>query len=219
METLPLKIGLVDDHTLFRKGIATLIQMACARPVEIIFEAGNGQELSTQIVRGATPDIIIMDINMPDVNGFDSVLWLKERYPAVPVLVLTMMDKEAYIIRMLKLGVKGYLSKDVEPKELGEAINAVSNHSHYYTDFITGKLISSLQQYDEQGRSLVTLNERETEFLRLACSEYTYQEIAALMHLSPKTVDGYRKVLFEKLSVKNRVGLALYAVKHEIVSL
>lgn len=219
METLPLKIGLVDDHTLFRKGIAGLIQIACARPIEILFEAGNGLELSAEIDRGATPDIIIMDINMPDMNGFDSVLWLKEHCPSVPVLVLTMMDKEAYIIRMLKLGVKGYLSKDVEPKELGEAINAVSNHSHYYTDFITGKLINSLQQYDEQGRSVVTLNEREIEFLRLACSEYTYQEIAGLMHLSPKTVDGYRKQLFEKLSVKNRVGLALYAVKQEIVSL
>lgn len=219
METLPLRIGLVDDHTLFRKGIANLIQIACARPVEILFEAASGLELQAQIGRGPAPDVIIMDINMPDMNGFDSVLWLKENYPAIPVLVLTMMDKEAYIIKMLKLGVKGYLSKDVEPKELGEAINAVSNHSYYYTDFITGKLINSLQQYDEQGRTLVTLNDREIEFLRLACSEYTYQEIAALMYLSPKTVDGYRKALFEKLSVKNRVGLALYAVKHEIVNL
>lgn len=219
MEILPIRIGLVDDHTLFRKGIATLIQMACARPVEIVFEAGSGLELSTEIKRNVPPDIIIMDINMPDMNGFDSVRWLKEHYPAVPILVLTMMDKEAYIIRMLKLGVKGYLSKDVEPKELGEAINAVTDHGYYYTDFITGKLINSLQQYDEQGRSLVTLNEREIEFLRLACSEYTYQEIASFMHLSPKTVDGYRKALFEKLSVKNRVGLALYAVKQEIVNL
>jgi two-component system, NarL family, invasion response regulator UvrY len=214
-----LNIGLVDDHTLFRKGITSLIQMACTQPVQIIFEAGNGLELKELIGPATMPDLIIMDINMPDMNGFDSVLWLKETYPAVPVLVLTMMDKEEYIIKMLKLGIKGYLSKDVEPKELGEAIHAVSNKGYYYTDFITGKLISTLQQYDEHGRSLLPLNEREIEFLRLACSEYTYYEIAAIMHLSPKTVDGYRKALFEKLSVKNRVGLALYAVKHEIVKL
>ncbi|WP_118973833.1 response regulator transcription factor [Taibaiella koreensis] len=214
-----LHIGLVDDHTLFRKGIISLIEMACTQPVQILFEAANGLELQALIGSATAPDIIIMDINMPDMNGFDSVLWLKETYPAVPVLVLTMMDKEEYIIRMLKMGIKGYLSKDVEPKELGEAIHAVSNNGYYYTDFITGKLISTLQQYDEHGRSLSPLNERETEFLRLACSEYTYYEIAALMHLSPKTVDGYRKALFEKLSVKNRVGLALYAVKHDIVKL
>lgn len=219
METPPLKIGLVDDHTLFRKGITTLIQMACDRPVEIVFEAGNGLELRAQTARYVIPDLIIMDINMPGMNGFDSVLWLKQTFPDIPVLVLTMMDKEESIIKMLKLGVKGYLSKDVEPKELGEAISAVSNNGYYYTDFITGKLINSLVHYDEHGRSIAPLSERETEFLRFACSEYTYYEIASMMHLSPKTIDGYRKALFEKLSVKNRVGLALYAVKHEIVKL
>ncbi|PSK94200.1 response regulator transcription factor [Taibaiella chishuiensis] len=214
-----LNIGLVDDHTLFRKGIISLIQMACTQPVQILFEAGSGLELQEMISQDRMPDVIIMDINMPDMNGFDSVLWLKETYPGIPVLVLTMMDKEEYIIRMLKLGIRGYLSKDVEPKELGEAITAVSGNGYYYTDFITGRLISTLQQYDEHGRNLSPLNERETEFLRLACSEYTYHEIAGMMHLSPKTVDGYRKALFEKLSVKNRVGLALYAVKHGIVEL
>ena len=123
---------------------------------------------------------------------------------------------------MLKLGVKGYLCKDVEPKELGEALNAIMNKGFYYTDFITGKLVHSLQHAQEdtgKPAAINLMNERERDFLQLACSEYTYNEIAAKMFLSPKTIDGYRNALFEKLNVKSRVGLALYAVKHGLVKL
>jgi two-component system, NarL family, invasion response regulator UvrY len=122
---------------------------------------------------------------------------------------------------MLKLGVKGYLCKDVEPKELGEALHAIMNKGFYYTDFITGKLVHSLQHTNEStGNAAIKLmNDRERTFLQLACSEMTYNEIAGKMFLSPKTIDGYRDSLFEKLQVKSRVGLALYAVKHGLVQL
>ena len=133
-----------------------------------------------------------------------------------------MIEKEETIVRMLKLGVKGYLCKDVEPKELGEALNAIMNKGFYYTDFITGKLVHSLQHVQddtEMSSALNLMNEREKDFLQLACSEYTYNEIAAKMFLSPKTIDGYRNALFEKLQVKSRVGMALYAVKHGLVKL
>ena len=216
-----IKLGLVDDHRLFRKGLISLIEMSGIKHV-ILFEADNGFDLQRKIDKNNLPDVILMDVNMPGMDGFASVQWLQENYPAVKILVVSMIEKEETIVRMLRLGVKGYVCKDVEPKELGEALNAVANRGFYYTDFITGKLVHSLQSeadatHKHSGSD--QMNDREKEFLQFACSEMTYQEIADKMFLSPKTIDGYRNSLFEKLSVKSRVGLALYAVRHGLVSL
>ena len=217
-----MKLALVDDHKLFRKGLISLIDMVTTETT-IIFEADNGFDLREKIHKDNQPDIILMDINMPGMDGFACVEWLNENFPLVNVLVVSMVDKEESIVRMLKLGVKGYLSKDVEPKELGEALNQIINKGFYYTDFITGKLVHSLQN-DMDTNSVKTealrlMNDREKDFLKLACSELTYSQIADRMFLSPKTIDGYRNSLFEKLNVKSRVGLALYAVKHGLVIL
>lgn len=217
-----VQLALVDDHRLFRKGLISLIEMV-SEDYAVIFEADNGLDLQKKIEPQNQPDIILMDINMPGMDGFESVQWLNEHYPLINVLVVSMIEKEESIVRMLKLGVKGYLSKDVEPKELGEALSSILNKGFYYTDFITGKLVHSLQN-DADSNAIKTaalnmMNEREKFFLQLACSELTYNEIAAKMFLSPKTIDGYRNALFEKLQVKSRVGLALYAVKHGLVTL
>jgi two-component system invasion response regulator UvrY len=217
----PVKIALVDDHKLFRKGLISLIHIVSEQYV-IVFEADNGTDLQKKIDKNNQPDIILMDVNMPDMDGFASVQWLNDNYPLIKVLVVSMIEKEESIVRMLKLGVKGYLCKDVEPKELGEALDAVMKKGFYYTDFITGKLVHSLQMGQENSATTSAhnlMNDREKEFLQLACSEYTYNEIASKMFLSPKTIDGYRNALFEKLNVKSRVGLALYAVKHGLVQL
>lgn len=217
-----MRIGLVDDHTLFRKGLINLIGMVCS-DCSIAFEADNGIDLKEKITRENEPDIILMDINMPHMDGFACVKWLNENFPLVKVLVVSMIEKEESVVRMLKLGVKGYLSKDVEPKELGEALDAVMNKGFYYTDFITGKLVHSIQHDKDiekaRHQALRCMNEREKDFLKLACSELTYNEIASQMFLSPKTIDGYRNAIFEKLNVKSRVGMALYAVKHGLVQL
>lgn len=216
-----VKLALVDDHTLFRKGLISLIEMVDPS-YSILFEADNGIDLQKKISKENCPDIILMDVNMPAMDGFASVAWLNENYPLVKILVVSMIEKEETIVRMLKLGVKGYLCKDVEPKELGEALRAIQNKGYYYTDFITGKLVHSLQQGGEQNNysnNLSQLNDRERTFMQFACTELTYSEIASKMFLSPKTIDGYRDALFEKLSVKSRVGLALYAVKHGLVTL
>jgi len=216
-----LKLGIVDDHRLFRKGLITLIELAYPK-CEILFEADNGLDLQQKLIKKNLPEIIIMDVNMPGMDGFASAQWLKENYPDIKVLVVSMVEKEETIVRMLKLGVKGYLSKDVEPQELGEALRSIMNRGFYYTDYLTGKLVMSIQS-DGAGKQKVTnmpqMNDREKLFLELACSELTYNEIADKMFLSPKTIDGYRNSLFEKLSVKSRVGLALYAVRHGLVSL
>jgi two-component system invasion response regulator UvrY len=216
-----IKIAIVDDHRLFRKGLISLIEMVNP-DCEILFEADNGLDLQSKIDRSNLPDIILMDVSMPGMDGFSSVQWLKENYPSIKVLVISMIEKEETIVRMLKLGVKGYLCKDVEPKELGEALIAVANKGFYYTDFITGKLVHSLQNNHaapQEQMNIDHINNQESEFLQLACSEMTYVQIADRMSLSPKTIDGYRNSLFEKFSVKSRVGLVLFAIKKGIVSL
>jgi DNA-binding NarL/FixJ family response regulator len=221
MESLQkVKLALVDDHTLFRKGLISLIEMI-GNNYQILFEADNGLELQKKIDPKNQPDIILMDVNMPGMDGFEAVHWLNRTMPDIKILVVSMINEEESIIRMLKLGVKGYLSKDVEPGELKNAITAVYSKGFYYTDFITGKLVHSLQQFNDNNASelLLRLNDREKKFMQLACSELTYNQIAAEMFLSPKTIDGYRNVLFEKLHVKSRVGLALYAIKHGLVHL
>ena len=214
-----LKLALVDDHKLFRKGLISLIEMVC-NDCTILFEADNGLDLQKKLDKNNLPDIVLMDVNMPGMDGFASVQWLRDNHPDVKVLVISMIEKDESVVRMLKLGVKGYLCKDVEPNELGEALKAVANKGVYYTDFITGKLVHSLQHNTAdapKSPGIDQMNEREKEFLQLACSELTYNEIAGKMFLSPKTIDGYRNSLFEKLNVKSRVGLVMFAIKNRIV--
>jgi two-component system, NarL family, invasion response regulator UvrY len=213
-----ISIALVDDHNLFRKGLLGLIEMVDDN-IDVLFEADNGIDMQKKLAElTQLPDIILMDINMPEMDGFESVTWLNKNYPAIKVLVVSMVENEESIIRMLKLKVKGYLSKDVEPAELGDALNAIMSKGFYYTDFITGKLVHTLQNEHER-EALAVLNEKEKKFIQLACSELTYNDIAGEMFVSPKTIDGYRNNLFDKLHIKSRVGLALYAVKHGLVKL
>jgi two-component system, NarL family, invasion response regulator UvrY len=191
------KLAVVDDHRLFRKGLISLIEMV-SKESTILFEADNGVDLQTKLINNNLPDIILMDVNMPRMDGFATVQWLRVNFPDVKVLVVSMIEKEESIVRMLKLGVKGYLCKDVEPHELGAALRAVHDKGFYYTDFITGKLVHSLQHNDSDKSTILsdTINEREKKFLELACSELTYNEIADRMFLSPKTIDGYRNFPF-----------------------
>jgi len=212
-----LSIALVDDHKLFRKGLAGLVQLA-DDSIDIIFEADNGLDMQKKIDAKKLPDIILMDIHMPEMDGFESVKWLNKHYPDVKVLVVSMVENEESIIRMLKLKVKGYLSKDVEPQELRDALHSIMKRGYYYTDFITGKLVHTLQSEGEK-EAFHNLTEKERRFIQLACSELTYNEIAKEMFVSVKTVEGYRDQLFSKLELKSRVGLALYAVKHGLVRL
>ena len=217
-----MELALVDDHKLFRKGLISLIDMVCS-DCRILFEADNGKDLQQKIVKDKQPDIIIMDINMPGMDGFAAVEWLNNNFPLIKILVVSMVEKEESIVRMLKLGVKGYLSKDVEPAVFVEALNEIMNKGFYYTDFITGKLVHSLQNEnntdDTKQKALQLMTDNEREFLQFACSELTYNEIADRMYKSPKTIDGYRNSLFEKFNVKSRVGLAIYAIRHGLVKL
>lgn len=211
----PVGLAVVDDHRLFRKGLISLINMACPE-YSILFEADGGNDLQQKIQKSNPPDIILMDVNMPGMDGFDCVKWLRQQFPEVKVLVVSMIEREEIVVRMLKLGVSGYLCKDVEPDELREALVEINRKGFYYTDFITGRLVHALQNENNVTASppkFEDINDQEKKFIQLACSEMTYHQIADKMFLSPKTIDGYRSSLFEKLNVKSRVGLALFAIK------
>ncbi len=219
----PTKIAIVDDHNLVRKGTAQLINNASDQ-FKVIFEACNGNELIAQFppLRKHQPDIVITDIRMPGKDGFETAHWLKMNHPHVKIAVLTMFDDERSILRMLKLGVDGYLTKYMDPQDLLAGLQSIRDKGFCYSDFITGALWQSVKN-EKTGQSpyeiWLSLTEREKTFVKHTCSELTYNEIAGQMGLSVKTIDGYRDNLFTLFNVKSRVGLVLYAIKNEIISL
>jgi len=212
-----IKIALVDDHSLLRMGLASLVE---SQGNTVLFEADNGKEFINKLDSANLPHLVLMDINMPEMDGFETTQWLKQNHPQVHVLALSMYDNETSIIRMLKCGAKGYILKDSEPAELKTAIDDIISKGFYYSDLVSGKLMHAINKLDDDTddlKNLVPLNERETDFLKYACTEMTYKEIADKMFVSPRTIDGYRDALFEKLKLKTRVGLVMYAIKHGIV--
>ena len=213
------KITLVDDHVLLRNGLSGLVK---SLGHEVMFEADNGKHLIEKLHHNSLPEIILLDINMPEMDGYETVKWIKKNHPEVKVLALSMYDNETAIIRMLKYGAKGYILKDSDPIQLKNALDDLVKKGFYYSELVSGKLISAINKMDNEEDVLETsvhLNEREKDFLRHSCSEYTYKEIAEKMFVSPRTVDGYRDALFEKLHVKTRVGLVIYAIKNGLVDL
>ena len=212
-------IALADDHVLLRNGLANLIRNFGH---EVMFEANNGEDMIRYVQEGKRPDLILMDINMPVKDGYESAAWLKNNYPGIRVLALSMLDDENAIIRMIKNGARGYVLKESEPAELKNAINAVLQKGFYYSEMVTGRLVHSISGVDDESQNsqqVMQLTEREIEFLKLACTEMTYKEIAAKMYLSPRTIDGYRDALFLKLDIKTRTGLVIYAIKNGIVKI
>lgn len=211
------KIALADDHALMRNGLASLINSF--DDYQVILQSDNGQQLIDNIRPDLLPDIVLLDINMPKKNGYDTAQWLKIHFPEIKILALSMYDNETAIIRMLKNGAKGYILKDAEPAELRSALDALIHKGYYHSDLVTGHLINTINHLDESKTHTSLLNEREIEFLKYCCTEMGYKEIADKMFVSPRTVDGYRDGLFMKLNVKSRVGLAMFAIKSGIVNL
>ena len=210
-------IVLTDDHVLLRNGLAGLLKNL---GYNILFEADNGKDLLEKLDPSNLPDIILMDINMPEMDGCEATDWLRQHYPAIKVLALSMYNNESSIIRMLKCGAKGYILKDSNPPQLQAALESLMKEGFHYSELLNGKLIHAINKMGNGGADivrLIQLHEKETEFLKLCCSEFTYKEIADRLSVSPRTVDGYRDSLFEKLHVKTRIGLVMYAVKNGIV--
>lgn len=212
-----IKITLADDHQLLRNALATLIDSF--GDCKVICQASNGAEVIAQLQSLQAPDIAILDLNMPKMDGYETALWFKDNYPQVQVLMLTMYDAEATMIRLLQAGVKGFLKKDVHPSELRFAIQSVMQHGYYYSHNTTGKLVNLFRNNSDASIQKNMLDEQEIVFLKLASTDLTYKEIAVEMELNPRSVDNLRDHLFEKLDVKSRVGLAMYAIRQGLVGL
>jgi DNA-binding NarL/FixJ family response regulator len=212
------KVVLTDDHGLLREALANLINSF--DEFRVIKTFSNGHELIKGLTDGYIPDILLLDLNMPILDGFDTAKWVHENFPQMNILILTMYDSEIALIRLLKVGVKGFLKKDIHPHELRNALLAVGEKGFYYSHDTTGKLAGLFQRNPDHQSFIekAMLSEKELEFLRLASTDLTYKEIAAKLNITPRAIDGYRDALFEKLDVKSRVGLAIYAVKNGIVT-
>lgn len=215
-----INVAIIDDHALFRKGLKMLINSI--DDFEVTMESDNGQSFIDTLQADQLPHVALLDIRMPELDGYETATWLSNHYPQIAILALSTMDDEAAIIKMIQRGAKGYLLKNAETEELHKAILSVLEQGYFYNNHITHKVISTIGGVisgNSPISTIINLSEREKEFLKLACSEMSYAEIAKAMFLSPRTIDGYREHLFEKFQVKSRVGLVLYAIKHGIVVL
>ncbi|WP_052273364.1 response regulator transcription factor [Flavihumibacter solisilvae] len=205
-------VAIADDHRLIAESLSHLINDIPGFEVTLL--ANNGRILIDALASGANqPDIAILDINMPVLNGVATARELSADYPLIKLLALSMNDDETSVIQMIRSGCRGYLLKDCTQAELHRAMTEIIERGFYYSDFVTGKLIHTIHKEEKSPEQVIKLTEREMEFIRHAASEMTYKEIATTMKLSERTIDGYREALFEKLQVKSRVGLVLFAIR------
>lgn len=206
-----IKVALADDHAMLRKSLAVVIDSM--PEFEVLFDVDNGKQMIDKLSEvKSLPDICILDINMPELNGYDTAKGIATNYPDIRVLALSMYDNEQNIIRMIRNGASGYMLKDSNPEELKKALIEIYETGFYQSDIVRGKVFRSIDNSTE-------LNENEIQFLKLSCTELTYKEIAEKMFKSPRTIDGYRDNLFSKLNITTRSGLVIYAVKTGLVSI
>lgn len=213
-------VVLVDDHTLLRSGLASVINSFSG--YKVLFEANNGRHFTELLNPGNLPNIVLLDVTMPEMNGFETAAWITAHYPQIKILALSMLNDERSIIKMLRSGAKGYILKDAELHELKKALDSVVTRGIYINDLLYNNILHTMNGTgpdETELQKVIELTEREKEFLRWLCTDKSYKEIATAMYLSPRTIDGYRDALFEKLKVASRVGLVIFAIRSEIVKL
>ncbi len=211
-----IRIGIVDDHQLFVKSVS--LMLTTFKDYKVVIEALNGKDLQEKLTKSnGLPDIMLVDVNMPVMNGVETVKWLSTAYPQVKLVALSMNDNDQVIIDMIRGGCCAYLLKDTHPDELEKALNEIHLKGYYNADASNINYRRLLKA--EQDKELLNLSEKEKIFLQHACSDKTYKQIAAEMGLSERTIDGYRETLFQKMKVQSRVGLCLEAVRRDIVKL
>lgn len=204
-----IKIAIADDHNLIRKGIVEIINSF--QHCQVVIEADNGEKLVTALHNAATlPDICILDINMPVMDGYETLKAIREAWPEMNVLALTMYSNELAILKMILGGAKGYLPKDCTPRELEKAIDNVYHAGVHSSELAPKELFEGdKSKYLERQHRI---SDKDIQFLRYCCTELHYKEIADIMEVSVRTIHTYRDNLFEKLGLKTRIGLAMYAM-------
>ncbi|WP_160711092.1 response regulator transcription factor [Chitinophaga solisilvae] len=214
-----IKVAIADDHKIFRSGVInTLVPY---ENIRFIYEADDGQHL-LQLMEKQQPDVILMDLKMPNMDGIEATVKVKEKYPDVKIIILTMYEDDNFIVHLVENGANAYLLKNADPEEIYEAICTTFEKGFYFNENVNLALLKKVlhknkQQFKPTLKNEIQLNDREQEVLKLICSEYTTQEISEQIYLSPRTVEGIRQKLLEKLNVKNSVGLVLYAFRSGLI--
>jgi len=214
-----IKVAIADDHKIFRSGVInTLIPY---ENINVVFEAEDGEHL-LQHLEQQVPDVILMDLKMPNMDGIAATIKVKEKYPLVKIIILTMYEDDNFIVHLIEHGANAYLLKNAEPEEIYEAICTTHDKGFYFNENVNLALLKKVlhknkQQIKPTLSNEIQLNEREVEVLRMICNERTTQEISEEIYLSPRTVEGIRQKLLEKINVKNSVGLVLYAFRNGII--
>ncbi|MBN8836257.1 MAG: response regulator transcription factor [Sphingobacteriia bacterium] len=217
MKPKTARIALVDDHTLFRNGLSSLLSEFT--DIEVAFEACGGKELQNKIETDPEIDVILMDINMPVMDGFEATLWMTQHYPLVKIIALSMYDEDTTIIKMLRAGACGYVLKESTPSELHKAIFSVLEKGYYSNDLVSASVIKSIHSSNNNGAGQLVFSDKELIFMQHCASELTYKEIAHEMGVAVRTVDNYREALFSRLDIKSRVGLVLWGLKRGYIKL
>ena len=211
---MTIPIGIVDDHQLFLKSLCLMLKSF--KIYDVVVEALNGKELQDKMLTSKkVPEIMLLDVNMPIMNGIETAKWLNMAYPNMKLVALSMNDNDTVIIEMIKAGCSAYLLKETHPDELEKALQEIHIKGFYNGDVSNINFRRLLLAEKEA----IQITEKEKQFLQHACSDLTYKQIAALMYLSERTIDGYREILFGKLKVQSRVGLAMEAIRKGMVTL
>lgn len=212
-----IKIAIADDYKIFREGLK--VGLSADNDLEVMMEADNGEDLLKALEK-ETPDVILMDLKMPIMDGMEATKEVRKKYPAVKVLVVSMYEDDKFIIHLMENGANGYLLKNTEPDEIRRSIYAVYENGYYFNDLVNKALLKKLVLKNNLKPSFnqnVELTERELEVLKLICEEKTAAEIAKEIFLSPRSVEGIRQRLIEKVGVRNSAGLVMFAVKSGLV--
>lgn len=206
-------IAIIDDHVLIANALKSIISNF--NQFKVIHLSENGVDFKNKLEsKHIIPDLVLLDISMPIMDGFETAKWIKENYPDVLIMALSMQDDEQSLIKMIKNGAKGYMLKNTQPALLEEGLIKLIEKGHYFPDWASSKILTSISNDTINADLKNNLTEREIEFLKYTTTEMTYKEISEKMFCSPRTVENYRDSLFEKLELKSRVGLAVYALKN-----
>ncbi len=214
----PITIGLVDDHHLFREGIKLLLHKM--QHISLVLEAVNGKDLLEKL-HNEVPDVLLLDLEMDTMDGMETTTIIRETYPDIKIIILTMHKEERMISHMIEMGVNGYLLKDTTQQELEEAIQSVYDTEFYFNSFVSKAIANGLRHKNKVKPRLGTevfISNREQEVLELIAKECTTPEIAEKLFISTRTVEGHRKNLISKFGVKNTAGLLIKAIRQGFIS-
>jgi len=215
---MKVKIGLVDDHVITRTGIKTLLEMN--RQYQVIIEASSGKELFSMLENDTVPDVLILDLSMPSMSGFDVIKEINKHHPSIKIFIFSFYQSEDVILNAIYQGACGYLPKSADPSILQTAIQSVVDYGFYIPEQIKrkyGQITKASSRKGFQGKQLLT--EKEIQFIKLASTNLKYKEICLQLNVQPKTLENYRDSIFQKLGINNRAALTFYAIENGIVQL